>query len=184
MKWRVPCLEGTSPNYLRGRPPSVPPLGCGSRLQVDAVGRSLEAVSVFLDQEQSPFRREAANALLETYASKALELLLLPSPSSEPDMASQPAASNSSVGSSDGAFVMPPKPPPESEWTPDTEVACCMVCRIEHFSMFSRRHHCRRCGRVVCASCSQHSMLVEGFGKAKVRVCDDCLLQTIKLGST
>ncbi|KAG0429989.1 hypothetical protein HPB47_023103, partial [Ixodes persulcatus] len=198
--------------------------------EVDAVGRSLEAVSVFLDQEQSPFRREAANALLETYASKALELLLLPSPSSEPDMASQPAASNSSVGSSDGAFVMPPKPPPESEWTPDTEVACCMVCRIEHFSMpaasnssvgssdgafvmppkpppesewtpdtevaccmvcriehfsmFSRRHHCRRCGRVVCASCSQHSMLVEGFGKAKVRVCDDCLLQTIKLGST
>uniref|UniRef100_A0A6B0VG40 Putative zinc finger protein n=1 Tax=Ixodes ricinus TaxID=34613 RepID=A0A6B0VG40_IXORI len=152
--------------------------------EVDAVGRSLEAVSVFLDREQSPFRREAANALLETYASKALELLLLPSPSSEPDMASQPAASNSSVGSSDGAFVMPPKPPPESEWTPDTEVACCMVCRIEHFSMFSRRHHCRRCGRVVCASCSQHSMLVEGFGKAKVRVCDDCLLQTIKLGST
>ncbi|KAM7289818.1 zinc finger FYVE domain-containing protein 26 [Ixodes scapularis] len=152
--------------------------------EVDAVGRSLEAVSPFLDREQSPFRREAANALLETYASKALELLLLPSPSSEPDMASQPAASNSSVGSSDGAFVMPPKPPPESEWTPDTEVACCMVCRIEHFSMFSRRHHCRRCGRVVCASCSQHSMLVEGFGKAKVRVCDDCLLQTIKLGST
>ncbi|GIY98910.1 zinc finger FYVE domain-containing protein 26, partial [Caerostris extrusa] len=40
--------------------------------------------------------------------------------------------------------------------------------------MFSRRHHCRRCGRVVCANCSQHALIVEGYGNIKVRVCDDC----------
>ncbi|XP_077537379.1 zinc finger FYVE-type containing 26 spastizin [Haemaphysalis longicornis] len=149
--------------------------------EVDSVGRALEATADFLDDERSSFTRESANALLKTYASKALELLLLPSPSSEPDVASQPASSSSVKSSEGNAFTMPPRPPPESEWTPDAAVSCCMACHIEYFSMFSRRHHCRRCGRVVCSTCSQHSMVVEGFGQNKVRVCDDCFSQTAKL---
>lgn len=149
--------------------------------EVDSVGRALEATADFLDDGRSSFTRESANTLLKAYASKALELLLLPSPSSEPDVASQPASSSSVKSSDSNAFTMPPRPPPESEWTPDAAVSCCMACHIEYFSMFSRRHHCRRCGRVVCSTCSQHSMVVEGFGQNKVRVCDDCFSQTAKL---
>lgn len=42
------------------------------------------------------------------------------------------------------------------------------------FSKFNRRHHCRRCGRVVCGTCSQHNHVVEGYGRNPVRVCGVC----------
>lgn len=46
--------------------------------------------------------------------------------------------------------------------------------------MFNRRHHCRRCGRVVCAVCSQHRMPIVGYPNSmSVRVCDDCKHQMI-----
>lgn len=48
--------------------------------------------------------------------------------------------------------------------------------------MFNRRHHCRRCGRVVCANCSQQRMQVHTYPKSVlVRICDDCKLQTIQM---
>jgi zinc finger FYVE domain-containing protein 26 len=34
------------------------------------------------------------------------------------------------------------------------QVTECMCCQSVAFSMFNRRHHCRRCGRVICGSCS------------------------------
>ena len=40
-------------------------------------------------------------------------------------------------------------------WVPDAVAKECMVCHIK-FSTFVRKHHCRRCGRVVCSSCSPH----------------------------
>lgn len=149
--------------------------------EVDSVGRALEATASFLDDDRSPFTRDAANNLLKKYASKALELLLTPSQHSETDTTSQSAGSISAKDSEGAEFTMPLKPPPQSEWTPDAAVSCCMACHIEYFSMFSRRHHCRRCGRVVCYTCSQQTMVVEGFGPFKVRVCDDCFNQTTKL---
>lgn len=36
-----------------------------------------------------------------------------------------------------------------------------------------RRHHCRRCGRIFCESCSSRSQLLPQYD-APVRVCDDC----------
>ncbi|MEQ2316201.1 Zinc finger FYVE domain-containing protein 26, partial [Ameca splendens] len=39
---------------------------------------------------------------------------------------------------------------------------------------FNRRHHCRRCGRLVCSTCSERKMLVDGCPGEEVRVCDDC----------
>ena len=39
---------------------------------------------------------------------------------------------------------------------------------------FNRRHHCRRCGRLVCSSCSAKKMVVEGCRENPTRVCDQC----------
>lgn len=39
---------------------------------------------------------------------------------------------------------------------------------------FNRRHHCRRCGRLVCSSCSTKKMIVEGCRENPTRVCDQC----------
>lgn len=49
-------------------------------------------------------------------------------------------------------FVLP-------RWQSDHEVSKCPVCETE-FSSLYRRHHCRKCGRVVCARCSPHRITI------------------------
>ncbi|XP_024904898.1 zinc finger FYVE domain-containing protein 26 isoform X2 [Pteropus alecto] len=71
-------------------------------------------------------------------------------------------------------FVPPATPPARHQWVPDESESVCMVCRREHFTMFNRRHHCRRCGRLVCSSCSTKKMIVEGCRENPTRVCDQC----------
>ncbi|KAL2257052.1 hypothetical protein VTK26DRAFT_728 [Humicola hyalothermophila] len=44
-------------------------------------------------------------------------------------------------------------------WQPDSEVTYCPICRTQ-FSFFVRKHHCRKCGRVVCNSCSPHRITI------------------------
>ncbi|EME45991.1 hypothetical protein DOTSEDRAFT_70113 [Dothistroma septosporum NZE10] len=44
-------------------------------------------------------------------------------------------------------------------WQSDQEVNKCPVCSTE-FSFWYRKHHCRKCGRVVCASCSPHRITI------------------------
>ncbi|KAE8587814.1 hypothetical protein XENTR_v10022121 [Xenopus tropicalis] len=71
-------------------------------------------------------------------------------------------------------FVPPEKPPAKTQWIPDEREVTCMVCKNERFTMFNRRHHCRRCGRLVCSSCSMKRMVVEGCRENPARVCDQC----------
>lgn len=41
--------------------------------------------------------------------------------------------------------------------------------------MFTRKHHCRNCGRTVCAKCSPKEVPLPHFGYSDpVRVCDEC----------
>lgn len=47
---------------------------------------------------------------------------------------------------SDGTFA---------RWESDCDVSECRRCR-RRFSLFVRKHHCRRCGRIFCDACSSH----------------------------
>ncbi|XP_077178608.1 zinc finger FYVE domain-containing protein 26 isoform X2 [Paroedura picta] len=71
-------------------------------------------------------------------------------------------------------FVPPERPPLKHQWIPDETEGTCMVCKTERFTMFNRRHHCRRCGRLVCSSCSTKRMAVEACRENLARVCDQC----------
>ncbi|GCC25867.1 hypothetical protein chiPu_0004279 [Chiloscyllium punctatum] len=73
-----------------------------------------------------------------------------------------------------GEFLPPEIPPAKKDWIPDDKALFCMVCVKERFTMFNRRHHCRRCGRVVCQSCSTNKMVVEKCRENPARVCDQC----------
>ncbi|KAH7364334.1 FYVE zinc finger-domain-containing protein [Rhexocercosporidium sp. MPI-PUGE-AT-0058] len=53
----------------------------------------------------------------------------------------------------DGSQFVVPK------WQPDATVTLCPICRTQ-FSFFVRKHHCRKCGRVVCGSCSPHRITI------------------------
>ncbi|KAH8815236.1 FYVE zinc finger-domain-containing protein [Xylogone sp. PMI_703] len=44
-------------------------------------------------------------------------------------------------------------------WQPDAEVTFCPICKTQ-FSFFVRKHHCRKCGRVVCNACSPHRITI------------------------
>lgn len=44
-------------------------------------------------------------------------------------------------------------------WQPDAEVSSCPLCAT-HFNFWYRKHHCRKCGRVVCANCSPHRITI------------------------
>ncbi|KAI8325086.1 hypothetical protein GQ54DRAFT_252028, partial [Martensiomyces pterosporus] len=48
---------------------------------------------------------------------------------------------------------------PESAWEPDEATAVCRQC-ARRFTLFLRRHHCRRCGLVFCDSCSSNRTLL------------------------
>uniref|UniRef100_A0A1Y1MZQ5 FYVE-type domain-containing protein n=1 Tax=Photinus pyralis TaxID=7054 RepID=A0A1Y1MZQ5_PHOPY len=63
------------------------------------------------------------------------------------------------------------------------KVTECMCCAQTTFSMFNRRHHCRRCGRVVCGTCSVKRMHVPTYENILVRVCLDCYDQAQQDGA-
>ena len=45
------------------------------------------------------------------------------------------------------------------KWQPDSEVSECPICSRQ-FTFWFRKHHCRKCGRVVCAGCSPHRITI------------------------
>lgn len=58
------------------------------------------------------------------------------------------------------------------KWIPDEEVQECPICQRK-FGSTTRKHHCRACGRVVCAVCSDNQLQLPGY-TSKQRVCDPC----------
>ena len=58
-------------------------------------------------------------------------------------------------------------------WIPDQRVTMCQSCSTE-FSLVSRRHHCRGCGKVVCAQCSASKAPLRYRQFEPSRVCDTC----------
>ena len=45
------------------------------------------------------------------------------------------------------------------KWQADEEISRCPICRTT-FTFWYRKHHCRKCGRVVCANCSPHRITI------------------------
>ncbi|CAF1082231.1 unnamed protein product, partial [Didymodactylos carnosus] len=79
------------------------------------------------------------------------------------------------IDSKSSSFIMPLVPPPKSLWIQDENISVCMCCNRTQFSMFNRRHHCRRCGRVVCKDCSEQLTMIE---TKLERTCNECVQQT------
>ncbi|CAE8695353.1 unnamed protein product, partial [Polarella glacialis] len=58
-------------------------------------------------------------------------------------------------------------------WTPDAEAPRCQLCRRD-FSFFVRRHHCRKCGRCICAECSPGESMRPLFDLGYEAPCRHC----------
>mmetsp|Transcript_32338 Transcript_32338/g.55971 ORF Transcript_32338/g.55971 Transcript_32338/m.55971 type:complete len:209 (-) Transcript_32338:1529-2155(-) len=60
-------------------------------------------------------------------------------------------------------------------WDDPKSINICKVCRA-NFTLTRRQHHCRHCGRSVCANDSKARMRLPELGyKKPVRVCEDCV---------
>jgi len=60
----------------------------------------------------------------------------------------------------------------DAQWAPDDQGTHCRLCEKE-FNLSRRKHHCRNCGEIFCASCSDNTMSLPSSAKP-VRVCDTC----------
>lgn len=50
--------------------------------------------------------------------------------------------------------------PSRAHWTPDRQRSCCAACDA-HFTLFTRRHHCRKCGDVFCERDSGYAVKLD-----------------------
>ena len=58
------------------------------------------------------------------------------------------------------------------EWTPDGDATACHACHAA-FTFFTRRHHCRGCGTLICAACGP-KRAPPGSDAAAERTCQAC----------
>ncbi|KAF0688441.1 Aste57867_19957 [Aphanomyces stellatus] len=62
------------------------------------------------------------------------------------------------------------------EWVEDKARAYCAVCTKKFF--LGGKHHCRRCGEVICKNCAPFvPAVLPGLGRTKLRVCVKCVDQ-------
>jgi hypothetical protein len=65
----------------------------------------------------------------------------------------------------------------EVEWVSDKSSKNCVLCLSVFTTLKRRRHHCRKCGRLVCGTCSKRKLVLNGkYGQTPQRVCDGCFL--------
>ncbi|XP_030071386.1 zinc finger FYVE domain-containing protein 26 isoform X2 [Microcaecilia unicolor] len=146
-------------------------------MKVDWVAIAVQMLYQLLAGQEAGFTTEDVDSLLTTYAGKALDfpeererrpgVVKFQTPPT-------PREKGLKRNRSSLEFVPPEKPPSKTQWIPDEMEIACMVCKSGLFTMFNRRHHCRRCGRLVCSSCSTKRMVVDGCRENPARVCDQC----------
>ncbi|XP_018022883.1 pleckstrin homology domain-containing family F member 2 isoform X2 [Hyalella azteca] len=59
-------------------------------------------------------------------------------------------------------------------WVPDDAATTCQHCQRVQFNVIQRRHHCRKCGRVVCGACSSKKILLPHQSSKPLRCCLAC----------
>lgn len=64
----------------------------------------------------------------------------------------------------------------QKSWEPNSASSVCRLCGWKWGLVRHRRHHCRKCGLLVCGRCSRGRSKVAGYPEKAVRVCDKCLL--------
>ncbi|XP_066157894.1 zinc finger FYVE domain-containing protein 26 homolog isoform X2 [Euwallacea fornicatus] len=134
------------------------------------------------ESEENLLTVDMVDGLLRRYAEKSLDFRVIAQP--EPRLLRTPehkllqSLDSIQLDPDNKGFLMPEEVPARCEWISNSDVIECPCCKNTFFSMFNRRHHCRRCGRIICSGCSKKRMIVPTYGDITVRVCNDCFMQT------
>ncbi|EMF14822.1 uncharacterized protein SEPMUDRAFT_148412 [Sphaerulina musiva SO2202] len=134
------------PSYL-SRGPGAGVSGDSGRSTAQQAGTSVEHAIVLTSSPSPPPPPSARPTTQFTHSSMENSNSNSSSSNNNRNMGSaQPQTSQDSD-------ALPPR------WQPDNDVSQCPVCDTD-FSLLYRRHHCRKCGRVVCARCSPHRITI------------------------
>ncbi|KAF2359595.1 Smad anchor for receptor activation Smad-binding domain [Trinorchestia longiramus] len=82
----------------------------------------------------------------------------------------QPGRRNTQEPVSEGANMVGSVAP---FWVPDEDASGCQECGRQ-FTLVRRRHHCRACGRVLCANCCKDKAQLPYMDYREARVCATC----------
>lgn len=94
----------------------------------------------------------AGNETSTAHSRQAQVIDLTNSPSSDTPRPRPQPQPNRTSSTSSRRYMVP-------RWQPDSEVNDCPICH-KPFTWLFRRHHCRKCGRVVCSECSPHRITI------------------------
>eukprot|EP00945_MAST-04E_sp_MAST-4E-sp1_P000353 g353.t1 len=78
------------------------------------------------------------------------------------------AAASTEEAASSGELVIAPV------WNQDSSSSSCEICQTDFHMILRRRHHCRKCGRLVCGKCSPHREIIATLSATPSRVCTIC----------
>lgn len=65
-------------------------------------------------------------------------------------------------------------------WIPNDLAPRCMECQ-KQFTFFTRRHHCRWCGKCVCADCWKNEIKLPGLSDKAQHVCNECYKRLVEM---
>ncbi|XP_055524213.1 zinc finger FYVE domain-containing protein 26 homolog [Wyeomyia smithii] len=144
-------------------------------------GRLSGSINLDSSHDDQFLTNECIDCLLRIYAGKALDYRVFGDSGTSGESMHDQSIESGSLDSLCGAFIVPKGVPTRESWVKDEDASLCMCCRRSVFSMLNRRHHCRRCGRVVCHACSKKKLEIpELYEEIPVRACDDCVKQSQK----
>lgn len=120
-----------------------------------ASSRRASALSITANRDRSDRLRQSRGLSTEQWPETSVRQVGPVNSLSPPRMASQQREGSTSHQYYENVEAETELP----RWQPDSEVTECPICGTV-FKLWYRKHHCRKCGRVVCASCSPHRITI------------------------
>ncbi|XP_055327435.1 zinc finger FYVE domain-containing protein 9-like isoform X2 [Paramacrobiotus metropolitanus] len=148
-----------------GSIPVVEAASAGDEILIPTIESSIISSVTEDDSSVSP-AETASSSMMEESMVSATESLA----NDENDAPQNPSTSSSEapvIFSADNLGKVKP------EWVPDEFAPICMLCGLR-FTLVKRRHHCRACGSVICASCGNYRAKLEYMDNKEDRICALC----------
>lgn len=146
-----------------------------SQMSVSAECYYQPLVNVDFDEDSEQMQLDVSNAFQISHANKSFHIFALSSADKANWLANLHKHINKVAQSVTDENQLVTKP----VWVPDSVSKECMICSVK-FTAFVRKHHCRRCGRVICSACSPHRLAQSVPAHTAVetkkleRTCTDC----------
>lgn len=140
---------------------AIPVAGNNLNPNVRSARRKLE-----FDDQAVPGTRDEPNENKTSTSTSIVKVAALPLMEQDDDETSEEIVA--------AAALAIHSPTGRPKWMPDSHASSCCACNAE-FYVTRRRHHCRGCGKIFCASCSSFYACVPRFGYMEpVRLCGRC----------